>query len=236
MLASGVDQGTDVPPSERGDSSEPPRAGPEQHPHQDRLGLVVHRVRGRDPNRPDPFRHFLQEGLTAVARRFFGRAARDRRRLLGSAYGGRQAERGRLSRDERRIRAGALAQAVVEVCDVEVEVVLRREAREDVQHRQRIGSAGNGEQRPLAAFEEASLLDRAPDGRDEVADRARLLAHTPTRESHASGARISSSEGMIASLSQTLLIASRPARSATAFMKRSPTAYWSYFISMPIAR
>src|SRR5207248_2549092 len=177
-----------------------------------------------------------EERLAPVARGFFRRAARDRPSLFRCAHGGREAQRRSLARYERGVGTRAVTEPVVEVGDVQVPVELWRQTREHVQHRKRIGAARHGEQRPLAAFEESPLLDRAPHRREEIADRARLLAHTPTRDSHVSGARIPSSVGIVASLSQTLLTASRPARSATTLKKCSPMAYWSYFMSMPIAR
>ena len=145
---------------------EPCRPRAAQHPHEDRLRLVVRMVREDDGPRPDPIGHPAERPVPRLAGSRLGRGSTEREpfdfernRILYGSFA-----------HSRRDGSAVLADSVIDVRDDEIEGMVVRGRHEQVEERQRIRTARDGHQRPPRRRREL----------EEMATESVDQRHTPT--------------------------------------------------------
>ena len=172
VRAAQLDQRTDHASRARADAREPTRGRAAHQPQQERLRLVVARVRDRDRNRTQTIRGTFEKRVSRPPRGVLDRSfLAERERADVSALD--------LDRDvERGGKAGAEPLVLVGVRAAQLMIQVRR-ARDDedavslqlareVQERDGIGAAGQGDDDTIAVAHERVTLKRAADAAVEA--------------------------------------------------------------------
>ncbi len=176
-----TEERTDIVVPARSDAGESFLAGPPEEADEDRFGLIVFRVRGRDEIITFPFSDSLEETIPGAAECGFVpvfRAARSKYENGKIIYFG-------ILPDQSLIGPGILAaERIIHMRDTEAEPELFPESKEDMQERDTVRPAGNGDENRDIASEKsmpdivvADAFDECPSesGRRAEADGFRTL-------------------------------------------------------------
>ena len=156
----------------RQDAGEAARTGAAQQPQQERFGLVVEAVADRDRVGREPIGRLLEKRVAKRARRVFDRPTAARARPLARRRGrhsiGRR-ERRRHRPAERLVRVGVrAAELMIEVGDArEPHMTAVLELTQNVDERDRVGSARERDDDTPARLDERIAPDGAQDGSGE---------------------------------------------------------------------